>query len=276
MLLNNIRPCQTLQPFVRFYRIVDFDFTGAPDQLSQTKAYRPRIEHCLQFTPFDAETVTYPGKQGLSHKVALFGQQTVLTQRKVGKRFLNFQVVFQHGVLPALLSIPAESLSDIYCDAELLVGKRVHEINEQLAQCQGHAQMIEKVEDFLIQWMRARVPGVHPVNQIAGLISSAPDSAGMEWYASQANLSYRQFDRVFKMNTGITPKDFRMLIRLDRAYLMKNRFPEKDWLSIALECGFYDYQHLSRNYRRFTGYAPTSFYELERTAPERHFGDFEH
>ncbi|SFW66990.1 helix-turn-helix domain-containing protein [Chitinophaga sancti] len=275
MLLNNIKPSAPLQSFVRFYRIIDFDFTMDTDDIIQVKAYRPRIEHCLQFTPFDCEKVNYSDGKSISHKVALFGQQTVMSHRKVGKRFLNFQIVFQPGVLSSFLRISMDELSNIYIDAELFFGTHLHNVNEQLALCRNYQEMIGIVELFLTAQLRLRNTALHPVNRIAQYLLTNVSNRKIEWFASQANLSYRQFDRAFKNNTGITPKDFRKLIQLDYAYLQKNRFPDKDWLSIALDSGFYDYQHLSRNYQQFIGHSPTEFYKLEQQAPERRFGDFE-
>lgn len=275
MLLNNIKPKVSLQSVVRFYRIIDFDFTMDSNNTAQVKAYRPRIEHCLQFTPFDCEEVSYAGGKNISHQTAVFGQQTTLTHRKLGKRFLNVQIVFQPGVLNSLLRMPVDELSNIYTDAELFFGSRLQDVNEQLALCWNHEEMIMVVESFLIAEFKFRKIEHHPINRIANYLLNNLTKQKMEWFANQANLSYRQFDRAFKANTGIAPKDFRKLVQLDWAYLQKNRFPDKDWLSIALESGFYDYQHLSRNYQQFLGYLPTAFYKLEQQAPERYFGDFE-
>ncbi len=276
MLLNNINPGKHLQPFIRFYRIIDFDFSGQQKSIQNVKAYRPRIEHCLQFTPFDGESVDYSSRKNISHSVALFGQQTELTYRKVGKRFLNFQVVFQPGVLHSILKIPMDELSNIYIEATLFFGDHIHNINEKLTECKSYEAMIIVVEAFLLQLIRKKQPELHPVNRIANLLSVSGNFKDITWFANQANLCYRQFDRVFKANTGIAPKDFRNLVKLDTAYLLKNRNPQTDWLSIALQSGFYDYQHLSKNYTKFLGYTPPAFYQLEQQAPERNFGDFEH
>jgi AraC-like DNA-binding protein len=56
---------------------------------------------------------------------------------------------------------------------------------------------------------------------------------------------------------------------------MKNRSPQKDWLSIALHCGYYDYQHLVKDYKEFTGYTPAQFFAIDNQAPERMLGDVE-
>lgn len=276
MLLNNIVPSENLQSIVRFYRIIDFNFSREPNITIPIKAYRPRIEHCLQFTPFDCEFVDYTCQKNISHKVAVFGQQTTLSYRKVGRRFLNFQIVFQPGVLNTILKCSVNELTDVYTDAELFFGKQIHYVNEQLATCKNYQEMIASVELFLTGVINRTVQKFHPINRIACLLASSSDNVkNIEWYANQANLCYRQFDRAFKNNTGITPKDFRTLTKLDTAYLLKNRNPQKNWLSIALESGFYDYQHLAKNYKRFLAHLPAEFYYLEQQAPERHFGDFE-
>ncbi len=46
----------------------------------------------------------------------------------------------------------------------------------------------------------------------------------------------------------------------------------KDWLSIALESGYYDYQHMVRDFREFTRLSPKEFSQQDSHAPERAFG----
>jgi AraC-like DNA-binding protein len=56
---------------------------------------------------------------------------------------------------------------------------------------------------------------------------------------------------------------------------LKNKYPEKDWFTIAVHSGYYDYQHLSKVYKEFTGFTPTEFFKIESHSPERLFGDVE-
>ncbi len=257
---------------VRFYRIVDFLFDDKTQQ--QTKAYRPRIEHCLQFTPFDTETVRYNDNSKKEMRCALFGQHTELTQRKVGNRFLNFQIVFQPGVLSSVFKLSMAELTNEYIDASLFLGNEVYSINDKLAECKSYNAMIFVIETYLQQW-DFNAKDIHPVSKTISSFFAYDSLQNIDRYASQANLSYRQFDRNFQSLTGIAPKDFRMLVKLDYAYLLKNRTPVSDWLSIALQAGFYDYQHLSKSYQQYLGYTPTQFYAIEQTAPERSFGFYE-
>jgi transcriptional regulator GlxA family with amidase domain len=62
------------------------------------------------------------------------------------------------------------------------------------------------------------------------------------------------------------------IIRFDRAFRLKNSRPELDWLRIAVECDYHDYQHLAKDYKDFTSLSPNAFHEIENNAPERYFG----
>ena len=62
------------------------------------------------------------------------------------------------------------------------------------------------------------------------------------------------------------------IVRFGNAFRMKNAQLNLDWLSVALSCGYYDYQHLVRDFKEFTNLAPTGLFETDTKAPERLFG----
>jgi transcriptional regulator GlxA family with amidase domain len=97
----------------------------------------------------------------------------------------------------------------------------------------------------------------------------------VDWFIRQSFLCHRQFDRKFIERIGISPKQYLKVIRFDKAFRMKNRLPQKDWLTIALHCGYYDYHHLVKDYKEFTGCTPNQFLEIDNNAPERLFGEKE-
>jgi hypothetical protein len=53
---------------------------------------------------------------------------------------------------------------------------------------------------------------------------------------------------------------------------MKNANLAMDWLTVSLHSGYFDYQHMAKDYRDFTGLTPSGFFELEAKAPETTFG----
>lgn len=275
MLLNEIRPSPHLVEYIRLYRIIDFSFVDAA--VIPPKLYSPRPEQCLQFYPKDPEAVSYPdtGLLIAGKRTTCVGQHTILQQRRVGKEFLSFQVVFQPGAFYRLTGIAMQELFNQYLDARDIFGAAVDSVNEQLFHASSYAEMILVVESFLATLVGRIRKDRHPVDLSASLMLQQNEAFSLDRFLREACLCHRQFDRKFQERIGISPKQFLRIIRFDKAYRLKNRHPHLDWLSIALRCGYHDYQHLAKDYKEFTGYTPPQFFALDSAAPERRFGDAE-
>jgi AraC-like DNA-binding protein len=275
MLLNEIKPSPFLSDFIRLYRIIDFHFTDSAS--IPPKIYSPRPEQCLQFYPKDSETVKHLDSDLLisNKKVSLIGQHTKSLQRYVGKDFLSFQVLFQPGSFYRLTGIAMHELANVYLDAEEILGTCVREVNEELFLATSYPQMIQVVEKFLGKLIRKAKRKEHPIDITSRMMFRQNERYSVDSFLNASCLCHRQFDRMFKERVGIPPKQFLQIIRFDRAFRMKNRYPDMDWLSIAIHCGYHDYQHLAKDYKEFTSFSPKQFFEIDNKAPERAFGDAE-
>jgi AraC-like DNA-binding protein len=275
MLLNEIKPSPFLSDFIRLYRIIDFHFTGSVT--IPPKIYSPRPEQCLQFYPKDSETVKYSDSDlSVSNKkVSCIGQHTKPLHRYVGNNFLSFQVLFQPGAFYRVTGIAMDELANVYLDAEDIFGIGVREVNEQLFVATSYSDMIEVVENFLTKLIRKTCKKEHPIDVTSRMMLQQNEQYSLDSFLKASCLCHRQFDRMFKERVGIPPKQFLQIIRFDRAFRMKNRYPDMDWLSIAIHCGYHDYQHLVKDYKEFTGYSPKQFFEIDNQAPERSFGEAE-
>jgi AraC-like DNA-binding protein len=141
-------------------------------------------------------------------------------------------------------------------------------------------EMIGIVEDFLHYQLRRRRMvqskyGISPIDKVSQLLLHNPTRFSLDWLADQACLSTKQFYNLFVQRMGISPKLYARIARFDQTVKRKNAQPAYDWLSIALEYGYYDYQHLVRDYKEFTKLTPTEFCQRESNAPERTFGNAE-
>lgn len=275
MFLDNILPIGELSAYIRKYTIVDVAFPKG--QAVPFKAYPPHPQDCLQFHPKDTEIVTigdgsntYSGK-----RVVITGQFTCVSNRHIGRNFLVLQVVFQPGALYRLTGIPAKELNNSYLDAELIFGNEVQLVNEQLFTAKSYNEMITIVETYLRKLVKSPKNKPHPLDTIAGQMLANNEHSTLDWFIKEGCLCHRQFDHKFNERIGINPKLFTRIVRFFAAYKLKNKWPEKDWLTIALHCGYHDYQHLVKDYKIFTGFTPAQFFEIERASPERYFGGVE-
>jgi len=272
MALYEFTPSPALAEYIRTYRIVHFQFE-ASTQLP-VKAYPPRPEHCLSFYPRDQEKVSFAasGQKAEGLQAVLFGQLTEVTQRQVGGDFLLFQIVFKPGALYRISGVPSFELTNAYLDASLFFKDEINWVNEQLNACVAYPQMVEVVEKFLGQQIRKQTLEQHRMDLVNILPIKNACSYSVDALAKAAFMSVRQFERVFRERMGVSPKFFVKVARFENAYRMKNQYPHLDWRSIAFECGYYDYQHLVKDYRVLTQQTPNEFHQLDLKAPERTFG----
>lgn len=273
MVLFEFSPSQLLTDFVRTYRLVHFQFSDSKQV--RCKAYPPKPEHCLTFYPRDVENVQYAesGKRTGRLKAVLFGQQTEVTDRYVGKDFLLFQIVFKPGALYRITGVPSYEITNSYLDAELFFSNDIKQVNDRLNDCSSYNEMVQVVEDFLTGQIRGQTKEAHRLDVLNDLYIKSATSKTVDWLAKGSCLSVRQFERVFTARMGVTPKYFTKVVRFEKAFRMKNRNPGLDWLTIALHCGYYDYQHLVKDYKSLTLQSPTAFHQLDLSSPERAFGD---
>lgn len=273
MVLQEYAPHPALKEYIRTYRLVHFSFDGVGD--IPFKLYPPRPEHCLTFYAQDKEQVIYQGSGTATGNMGavLFGQQTEVTQRFVGRQFLLIQVVFTPGALYRMTGIPSTEITNQYIDAETVFSGNIKYVNQQINDCSNYLQMVAVVDRFLLHELRRRSGDVHGIDQATAMVFRMDDVPTVDQLARLSCQSVRQFERSFKSRMGVSPKYYLKVFRFENAFRMKNQFPEKDWLSIAIHCGYHDYQHLRRDYESLTGYTPREFHEVGLNGPERVFGE---
>ncbi|MEZ0483449.1 helix-turn-helix domain-containing protein [Fibrella aquatica] len=280
MLVHYFQPNPALREYVRLFQIVHFVFDDSV--VLPVKPYWPRPEHCLAFYTRHTETVRYVGNDTPLQKPrsALIGQPSIVTNRHVGREFLLFQVVFQPGALFRLTGLPVQELTNQFIDAEALWGPEIRLVNERLNSTNNYTDMTAIVELFirvLIDTRSSRQSrySIRPIDKVSQFMLTNPTPVSLDWLASQACLSTRQFYERFVERLGISPKLYSRIIRFDNAMKISNAQPGKDWLSIALEVGYHDYQHMARDFKEFTTLTPAEFSKQESQAPERAFGIIE-
>lgn len=270
-------PHPGLREYVRQLQIVGCRFPSWMKDLP-VKPYWPRAENTLAFYPRDREKQQFgfDGEQLIKPASSVQGQYAIVTNRYVGRDFMVFQVQFQPGALFRLTGIPASELANRFVDAEAIFGASVKRVNEQLAEKENYLDMIPVVEAFLFQLVaRLRVRIARPIDHIGRLLLECHGSGRLDRLADEACLSQRQFYRMFVEREGVSPRMFARIARFENAMKLKNKAPGLDWLSVALQLGYHDYQHMVRDFREFTGMTPNAFLRYETRAPERLFGKAE-
>jgi AraC-like DNA-binding protein len=272
LLLKDFIPAPDVRDFVQLFRIVHFQFEK--EQPLPFKAYPPRPEQCLAFYPFDTEAVEYAnnGMQVKDLPIVLYGQFCQVTNRTIGRNFLVLQIVFTPGALYRLTGIPSHELCNCYVDAEIYFSSHIRFVNEQLAAAANYTAMLEIVTNFVRSLVKQPKKSKLLLDDACLQLLYNRPLLTVRDIAREACLSTKQMERKFKERLGVNPKLYERIIRFDKAFRLRNARPDFDWLRIAVETDYYDYQHLAKEYQDFTGFTPTAFHGIENKAPERQFG----
>ncbi|MVT40072.1 helix-turn-helix domain-containing protein [Chitinophaga oryziterrae] len=84
--------------------------------------------------------------------------------------------------------------------------------------------------------------------------------------ACGVRLNYKWLERNFKKYIGVSPKDYLLLRRFLNAYRSLDSLSSKTLLQTALEHGYYDDNHLIKDFRSFSGQSPKAFFQnISRT-----------
>ncbi|MFD1257886.1 helix-turn-helix domain-containing protein [Mucilaginibacter terrae] len=157
-------------------------------------------------------------------------------------------------------------------DAESVFSNEIIKVNERLRNTSNYLDMIPIVEDFLLHLVGRSRKQWLPVDKVSHYLLNHPNSHSLDWLAGQACLSQRQFYRQFMDREGISPKLYARIARFENAMKIKNGQPQKDWFAIAIDLGYYDYQHLVRDFKEFTSLTPAAYYLAADRGPEKTFG----
>lgn len=273
MILKDFAPHPSLREFVRCYRIVHFNFENALEPVF--KAYAPRPEICLHFFLRERELVQLGSGPKKDHKfsVVLAGQQTSVINRYLsGKDFITFNIVFQPTAVFRLTGISSFELTNQYLDAEHIFSAKIRSVLEQLQSAAGYSQMTLVADRFVNSLVRHARKEPHRLDTVSRLMLNSGGKASLDWLAGESCLSAKQFTRKFYERTGVNPKTYQRIIRFTKAVNIKNAYPDRDWLEIAFECGYFDYQHVVKDYKTFTQHTPNDFHLIERNSPEQKLG----
>jgi AraC-like DNA-binding protein len=167
-------------------------------------------------------------------------------------------VHFKAGGAAPFLGFPAGELADAHVDLAEIWRGDAESLRAQLAAA-APLDRFRWLERALIEHVR-RPLDRHPAVAIS-LDAHRRQSACTRTreLARLVGLSERRFIDVFRNEVGMTPKMFDRVMRFQRVLKRMPAGHCDDWAELAAACGYYDQSHLIRDFREFTGGAPTSY-----------------
>ena len=202
----------------------------------------------------------------------VLGQQTTISKRHLKRCYLNFQIVFQPAGFFRLTGISPVEVTNRLVDATQIFSPDILLVQEQLQHCKNYREMIVIASAFSTKLIKNVRKDFQHLDTVSKLMMQSGRTMNLDWLAKESCLCSKQFKRKFNERVGVNPKLYARIIRFTQAFNTKNAHPDWDWLRIAINCNYFDYQHLAKDYKEFTSLPPVAFHLLESNSPETMLG----
>jgi AraC-like DNA-binding protein len=245
MRYREYRPGAALAPYVRCIWTMDREYASGGETIWPEARAEILFHYGARYRDIPRAFILGPQ----SVPVALHARGRL---RLIGARLFPW-------ALPLLFRVPAGELLDRVVEAST-VAREAPRLEEQLADATD-----EEAVDLLHRFLGERVARAasDPLLPVVHGVVARPAAFDVDRLARDARLSHRQLERRFIDATGLPPKRVAVIARFNavRKFLLRHPFAKLS--DVAALFGYFDYPHLSRDFRRFLGYAPA---ELQRAA----------
>jgi AraC-like DNA-binding protein len=193
---------------------------------------------------------------------AALQQSPIDTEAPEGNALLG--VAFAaHGAFP-FLACPQSELAGSVLPLADLMGGGVENLRQSLLAEADLARRFRRLESWLLGRLDAGA-ATHPaVRWCLREMARHGGQVRVERLAQETGYSRKYLAMLFQHQVGYAPKVLARIERFRRALAWLSERERFDWAELAQRCGYYDQSHLLRDFRAFTGYAPSDFLRQPR------------
>ena len=173
-------------------------------------------------------------------------------------------VRFKSGAFRHFSPISFSDLNDKFISAQSLWGYHGEMLIERLFKIASVEDKINEIEDFLMNCLRLYHNNSNDKwDVIIDDLYYNFDSHTITQLAKKSSLSVRQFEREFKSQFGLTPKEFQKITRFQNVVkdLLLNK--KEDYLHTVLDNGYFDQSHFIKEFKSLTNKTPGKYFILE-------------
>ena len=175
------------------------------------------------------------------------------------KNACMFVIRFLPGRSFPFLKMPLNELSDRVTDAELLPGKKINILREQLL----HADPVSKKFAVAEKWLNTiasySLNSEAIVRYAVGEINKSSSIKSLAEIADKSGYSQKQFIHIFKTHLGITPKMYHRIVRFNKVLAEIEKTQSIHWTKLCYDLEYHDQAHFIKDFHQFAGFNPNNF-----------------
>lgn len=173
-------------------------------------------------------------------------------------------VRFKPGGLYPYIDLPMDNMKNRVLDGVEVFGRDIEELRMALIR---EKESIEK-NKILGEWLidlksKYNKPVNERIKWARDEILNFPNFMEINKIVSRTGYSDKHFISLFKNQIGFTPKIFQRIIKFNQILPKIQQSESLSWTQISHECGYYDQSHFIRDFKKFSGFNPSEFIEMD-------------
>jgi AraC-like DNA-binding protein len=267
-------PPQDLEPFIRRFWSLRSPTTAARDSRGVASGGAAaalervvpdgRMEIIVQLGDPFSEWAPAERRSRIQPRALLAGQIDAPLYLLPGREVDLFAIRFEPWGAAALLRLSAAEMRGRIVALDAVLGTGADLLVHALSDARDEAGR----ERAAIAWCRSRRPSAAALDlgviRAARLAGHAAAVATVADLAERAGTSTRQLERSFDRHIGLTPKLFLRIARLQATLAALETGRERPLATVALDCGYFDRSHLTREFLALVGTTPARFLRERR------------
>lgn len=243
-----------LAPFVEHISYHENDFPVAFERIL------PRGGVDLMVNFHEDAFRTYDGEKNeavrATHGAVLGGPSSHSTVIDTQEMRCLMNVSFRYGGAWPFFKTPLEEMHDQLVELDLVWGRDGATFRERLLEACTLERKFQILESVLLAHL-SRAQALDPLIPFA--ISAFDRGAPVAAVASRLGQLPKTFIRRFRGQTGLSPKHFSRILRMQRFLRAASSARDVDWAGLATEHGFTDQAHMIHEFREFTSLTPSAY-----------------
>jgi AraC-like DNA-binding protein len=175
----------------------------------------------------------------------------------VSSTFRLFGAYMYPYTATTLFGRSAGELRNTRVDLHTLLGSQGRELENRILDAVSTSSRIAILSDFMMRQIYIRNSELYNMDAAIREINFNRGNFSVTNLAVGLNTSVRQLERRFKAVSGFGPKEYGKIVRFRYAIEVLNK--STSLADAALELGYYDQAHFSKEFKAISGFTPNEF-----------------
>ena len=253
--MKSYTPSTNLQPYIKIFHIIESDRAIENFILPDTA-----IVMAIRFKGIVSAEEN--GIESSLPSAVLSGLRHTPRVIKYSAKSGNVLVVFHPGGPAAFFREPLHEVSGLSVPLDSFKNfADVNDLVERLSDAESNVDRIRIVEEVLVSKLKRNI--IDPlVLHAAQQIKSDQGKTRIKELIETLSISRDAFEKRFRQIVGTSPKQYSNITRIRS--LIDNAKDHKTLTELAYHYGYFDQSHFIKDFKLFTGQAPSHFFKAPR------------